>query len=358
MSGAIDTLAKVDLCCHFDGALPLPTLLRLAKARQRPEGGDLATLKRTLHATTLDKLQAGRAWVRTAFASEQELEDAATDLGRTLIDQTVIHVELHVDPLGFEHVDAGPLEVLCAIDRGLQACLTEREDVFLSWVLIADIRRDLDPTAADALVDAITLELEMPPKLGGLAVGFEGEKEAGLAALAATFERAKAAGLSRVVTAGEVTQGHNPVGKMRVKEAMSLGVQRVVGATAALLDPDATLKLRAHRLPVVVLPSAQVLWGATRSVATHPMRKMKEAGFFTTVGSGWPTLLHTSLAGEFEHLATHHHWRLDDVRNATTRAIEAAFMVPGLRFGLARTVETWRHRPLPTAAAKGDSWSL
>jgi adenosine deaminase len=358
MSNAIETLAKVDVCCHFDGALPEATLRRLANARNRPEAGDKATFQKAVLAKTWAELQAARQRVRTLFASEQELEDAAADLGRALVAQTIVHAEVVVDPLGFANVDLAPLDVLCAIDRGFQSVISEDEESFLSWVLIVELRRDVDSTAALALIEAVTADIELPPRLGGIAIAGEGEAQAGIAALTDVLKMAREKDLRVVATAGEECKGHNPVGKARVREALAAGVQRLVGGSAALLDPDATLQLRAHRLPIVVLPSAQVLHGAAKSLAQHPVRKMKDAGLFTVIGSGWPTLLGTSLAGEFEHLSQHHHWRLDDIRNVTNRAIEAAFMHPNLRFGLARTVETWRHRPLPNAAAKGDNWSL
>ena len=98
--------------------------------------------------------------------------------------------------------------------------------------------------------------------------------------------------------------------------------------------------------------------GAVRGMSSLPVRKMKDASLFVTVGSGWPTLTGTSLAGELELLAKNHQWRLDDVRNATTRAIEAAFMDATLRFQLARTIEIWRHRPMAPVAGKGDNWSM
>lgn len=154
------------------------------------------------------------------------------------------------------------------------------------------------------------------------------------------------------------SQPHDRGGKDRVAEALKLGAQRLIGGTAALQDQALVLQLRAHRLPVLLLPTAQVVTGAARSMAQHPLKKMKEAGIFTTIGTGWPTLLGTSLTAEFEALSKHHQWRLDDIRNATTRAVEAAFMGPTLRFQLARTIEIWRHRPFAGPAPKGDSWSL
>jgi adenosine deaminase len=229
--------------------------------------------------------------------------------------------------------------------------VTEEEDErFLSWVLVPELRRDQTAEEAETLVRSL-LEAELE-RVGGIAVS--GEGEAGLTALhlAGALNLAREAGLGRVVAAGD----HGP--KERVLEAIEMGAQRLTGATAALKDPALLLQLRAHRTPVVVLPTWQVTTAAARSMNSLPLRKLKEAGVFMALGTGWPTLLGTSMTGELEQMARWHHWRLDDMRNATTRAIEAAFMEPNLRFHLARRIEIWRHRPLAGPPNKSDNWSM
>lgn len=348
---AVDTLAKVDLCCHFDGALSPECLGKLALARGLPEGSDAQALATRLQARDLTTLLAARDWVRSLITTPDELHDAALDLGRRLVAETVVHVELFLDPLAFAATGLTPAEVLQTIDTGLMTSVTEEEDErFLSWVLVPELRRDLTAEQAEALVRSL-IEAELE-RLGGVAVS--GENEAGLTAthLAGALNLARKAGLGRVVAAGD----HGP--KERVTEALDLGAQRLTGATSALKDPALLLQLRAHRTPVVVLPTWQVTTAAARSMNSLPLRKLKEAGVFMALGTGWPTLLGTSMTAELEQMAKWHHWRLDDMRNATTRAIEAAFMHPNLRFHLARRIEIWRHRPLAGPPNKTDNWSM
>jgi adenosine deaminase len=348
---AVDTLAKVDLCCHFDGALSPGFLAKLALARGLPEGTDAQALQDRLQAKDLTSLLTARDWVRSLFTTGDELHEAALDLGRRLVTETVVHVELFVDPTAFAATGLAPAEVLRILDAGLMLSVTEEEDErFLSWVLVPELRRDQTAEEAETLVRSL-LEAELE-RVGGIAVS--GEGEAGLTALhlAGALNLAREAGLGRVVAAGD----HGP--KERVLEAIEMGAQRLTGATAALKDPALLLQLRAHRTPVVVLPTWQVTTAAARSMNSLPLRKLKEAGVFMALGTGWPTLLGTSMTGELEQMARWHHWRLDDMRNATTRAIEAAFMAPNLRFHLARRIEIWRHRPLAGPPNKSDNWSM
>jgi adenosine deaminase len=275
----------------------------------------------------------------------------------------VVHVEIFVDPLAFAGTGLAPAEVLAAIDRGLMTSVTEEEDErFLSWVLVPELRRDLPADAAESLVRALVVadrEREDPSsRWGGLAVSGEGEATQSALHLAGALALARELGEETQSLQGRVIAAGDQGGRERVAEALELGAQRIVGGTAALKDANMVLQLRAHRTPVCILPTWQVVSGAARSMASHPLRKMKEAGLFVVMGTGWPELLGTSMTGELEQMARYHNWRLDDMRNASTRAIEAAFMAPNLRFHLARRIEIWRHRPLAGPPNKSDSWSM
>ena len=124
---AVDSLAKVDLCCHFEGAVSSETLYRLAAEQNR--SWDAAPV------TDLATLADARRLVRGILRDEDALFEAALDLGRRMCAETVVHIELVVDPAGWPQLT--PAEVLGAIDRGLMQAVTEEEEErFLSWVLL------------------------------------------------------------------------------------------------------------------------------------------------------------------------------------------------------------------------------
>ncbi|MFZ4578836.1 MAG: adenosine deaminase family protein [Myxococcota bacterium] len=342
MATILDTLPKVDLYCHLDGALPVEGLAHLAALRGLPEGSDAEALANRIRCTDIAALESARAWVRGLLTSAEDLTTAGLLMGRRLIDEAVLHAEIVVDPTAYGHTSLAAWEVLAAVSAGLMEATQEREEAFLSWGLLVELRKDVDPEATAAMLRDVRVE-GVPGIAGVVLVGETGPIPT------EAWDLAKEAGLGRVVVAS---------GRAAVAEALQLGAQRIVGAVAAAQDPELVLPLRAHRLPIVACPTAQVLTGAAKSLATHPMRKMKDAGLFVVVATGWPTLCDTSMPRELEALAKHQGWRLDDARNATTRAIEAGFMDAKLRFHLARTVEIWRHRPMPGPVGKGDNWSL
>ncbi len=346
---SIDTLAKVDLYCVFDSAIHPSVLARWAerKGEAMPSPSELETAYRT---ATVAQIPERRAWVKGLLQSSADLTDAALDQARRLIAEVVVHVEWVIDLDILQVAGLSPADILIALDAGCTEAVTERDDVFLSWSFLVQFPEQCSHDDAVALVRGLASNPDVQ-HLGGFVVP-GGSKSLDWAVGA--FEACKELSLGRVVVAGDQRDA------ARVLSAIQLGAQRIVGGTAALGREDILLQLRAHRVPVVALPTAQVLGGvAPRGWPSLPLKKMKEAGLSTVLGSGWPTWLGSSLTSEMEQVSKHLHWRLDDLRNVTTRGVEAGFMAPNLRFSLARTVEIWRHRPLVQAQVKGgDPFAL
>lgn len=347
---SLDTLAKVDLFCYADGAVRPETLVRWI-GRQTGKEPLNAEALRMAKVEKIEEIADKRQWLRSLMTGPDDLTEAMADLARHYIAEVVVHVELVVDLPTLQLPGMTPSQVLSALDAGCELAVTERDDVFLSRMLLVEIPCDYTGEQAVALVDELIRD--RPPSFAGVVLADDPQGRP-LERFAEALQHAAAADLGRVALVGDRRDAG------RVQAALDLGVQRIVGGTVVLQRDELLVPMRARRMPIVALPTAQVLGGVVRGWQAHPIRKMKEAGLFTVVGSGWPTWLGMTLSEELEQVSRHQHWRLDDLRNLTTRAIEAAFMPPTLRFQLARTVEVWRHRPLVQAQAKsgGDPWSL
>lgn len=347
---SLDTLAKVDLFCYADGAIRPETLARWIgrQSGHEPLNAEAARLAKV---EKIEQIAEKRQWLRSLVTGEDDLTEAMADLARHYIASVVVHVELVVDLPTLLLPGMTAAQLLRALDAGCEVAVTERDDVFLSRAMLVEIPCDYNEEQALSLVEELIREA--PPNFRGVVLADDPQGRP-LARFAPALQRAAEADLGRVAIVGDRRDA------ARVQQALELGVQRIVGGTVAVQKDEVLTALRARRVPVVALPTAQVLGNVVRSWQAHPIRKMKEAGLFTVVGSGWPTWLGMTLSEELEQVSRHQHWRLDDLRNLTTRAIEAAFMPPTLRFQLARTVEVWRHRPLVQAQAKsgGDPWSL
>ncbi len=245
-------------------------------------------------------------------------------------------------------------------------------DGVLHGELVVDLREAPDPVAALQAMDAalqspdptapwsyaLLVALNGPwPELPELVRDAEvtsvrgvlATLDADLAALAPTWQQVQQAGWLRMV--------HAETGP-RLKQAFLLGFDRLVGGAGLLREPELLAHLRAHRLPVLLSPSAQLAEHAEATWAQHPLRLLTDAGVTTVIGSGWPQPVAASLSAELEAVSRHHHWKLEQLRTLMTRNAEAAAIAPEARFGIARQIEAWRHRPHAAPAAKGDGWSL
>ncbi len=345
MSSIIGTLPKVDLYCRLSGAMDLDFLGLLANEMDLPEGTDADALKAKVAFSDPSGLAKALQWSGALLSRPGAWELAGRRMGEKLIEDNVVHAEVHVDPTAG---GVSTVEVLDALDRGLENALEESEDAFLSWAFILEAQRGGDVGAFTETLESV-LHVR-PPRFSAIAL--MGDETLPAAPWEPVFETAESRGLGRIVQAG--LSG----GARQVREAVDLGATRLLHGLRAERDEDLTRHLRAHRLPVVVAPALEVRCGRARSLATHPMDKMKEAGLFVTPASGASGIIETSLSDQFELLSRHLKWRLDDMRNATARAIEAAGIDARLRFMLARAVENWRHRPKLTPGPTDDGYSL
>ena len=345
MSSIIATLPKVDLYCRLAGALDVEFLGLLAAECDLPEGNDEAALRKALSFADPAQFEAVMDWASGLLRRPGAWERAGHRIGNKLIADNVVHAELYVDvgPGGVEAVAA-----LEALDRGLVEALEEDEDAFLSWGFVLQARRGGDVGAFTSLLSTV-LEANLPRFV---AIALLGDEDLPAAEWAPVMELAKTHSLGRIVQAG--FSG----GNRQVQEAIDMGASRLLHALRADRDDGLALHLRAHRLPVVVAPELEVRCGRSRSLDKHPLARMREAGLFVVAASGAPGIMEVALSDQFELLSRHMKWRLDEMRNATARAIEAACIDARLRFTIARAVENWRHRPKLTPGPTDDGYSL
>ena len=278
---------------------------------------------------TLPKLDLGRRLARGLALGE--LTAAAALLREQWQAEGVLHGEVIVDLRDWTDTAAA----LQAIDAGMQTL-----DAATPWSYALIVALDAPwPELPELVLDA-----EVPSVRGVLATA-----DVELQALGETWQKVHAAGWQRMI--------HAERGP-RLKQAFTLGFERLVGGVGLMREADLLTHLRAHRLPVLLSPSAQLAEKSVASWAQHPLRQLTEAGVTTVIGSGWPQAVSPTLSAELESVSKHHHWRLEQLRTLMTRNAEAAAIAPEARFGIARQIESWRHRPHATPAAKGDGWTL
>jgi hypothetical protein len=278
---------------------------------------------------TLPKLDLGRRLTRGLALAE--LTPAVAEMRESWQADGVLHGELIVDLRDW----ADPVAALQAIDAGMQTLDAAAPWSYALLVAIDAPWLELRQVVEDAEVTTVR--------------GVLATDTADLQALPAMWQQLQQDGWRRLVAAET-----GP----RLKQAFALGFDRLVGGVGLTRETELVTHLRAHRLPVMLSPSAQIAEKTVASWAQHPLRQLTDAGVTTVLGSGWPQPVVKTLSTELEAVSRHHHWKLEQLRTLMTRNAEAAAIAPEARFGIARQIESWRHRPHAVPAAKGDGWTL
>ena len=141
---------------------------------------------------------------------------------------------------------------------------------------------------------------------------------------AGDYERAFAiaheAGLGCSVHAGE------HAGPESIRAALQLpGVVRISHGVRAVEDPSLVAELADRSITLEVCPTSNVVLGVFDSYEVHPLGALRAAGVPVTLGSDDPPYFSTSIGREYALAHERLGCSLDDLRDITETALDAAF---------------------------------
>ena len=286
---------KAELHVHLEGSIAPSTLLRLAK-RHRVD----------LPADTEEGL---RNWYRFRdFHHFIEVYVAITKCLRTVEDFELIVYEFGADMarqnIQYAEVTFSPSTHLWinGVDQdvwftGLTEGRRRVMDSFgceINWVFDL-VRNDYPELARFDYTTGVAIEGR---EEGVVAIGLGGMEEGyPPAPFVPWFDRARAAGLRSAPHAGE----HD--GPASIWGAIEdLGAERIGHGVRAIEDPKLVEYLAEHRIPLEISPTSNISLGLYPDAASHPLKRLYEAGVAVTVNSDDPPLFNTTLTGEMELL--------------------------------------------------------
>jgi adenosine deaminase len=231
----------------------------------------------------------------------------------------VRHAEVFFDPQGHTRRGVGIGTVVRGIVEGLRQA--EQAHGVTSRLILCFLR---DLPEADAMR---TLEAASPYLEHLSAVGLD-SSELGHppGKFARVFTAARERGLRRVAHAGE--EGPPEY----VREALDiLQVDRLDHGNRAMEDPALVARLRASQVALTVCPLSNLRLGGVATLASHPLRRMLEAGLRVTVNSDDPAYfggyVHDNLLAMITHLGLPGSQVMQLVRNSWL----GAFLEPAER---------------------------
>jgi adenosine deaminase len=138
-----------------------------------------------------------------------------------------------------------------------------------------------------------------------------------------TFQIVADAGLGCSVHAGE------HAGPASVRAALALpGVVRISHGVRAVEEPELVAELAARGIVLEVCPTSNVVLGVYAGYEDHPLPTLLAAGVPVTLGSDDPPYFGTTIGREYELAHDLLGCDLDDLRDITETALNAAFMGP------------------------------
>ena len=330
-------LPKVLLHEHLDGGLRESTLLELLQARGLPApaadvAGLAAWFDARAHAGSLEEYLRGFALTVAAMASPEALERVAFEAAEDARADGCVLAEFRIAPLLFEPHGVDADEAVAAMLRGLS------RSPLPSGLIVCAMRQEDDARIARAAELALRW-------LGRGVIAFDlAGPEAGWPAIrhARLLARLREAGMPLTLHAGEADAAQ------RVLEALQLGARRI-GHGVRLADllgtpacGPALKALREADAHLEVCPTSNVHTGAARSVATHPIRALWDAGVSLSFHTDNRLMSRLTHSLEAARLVAEAGFGWADLRRMGELAARASFLEQVHRDGACQALQGWQ----------------
>lgn len=330
-----EALPKVELHRHLEGSVRLQTLIAIAQeyGMEMPEY-DAEMLRPFVQMMPneqrdwqhfLAKFATIRQYFRSPEAIDRITREAVIDAAR----ENVRYMELRFTPKALSTVTkAPPQEVITWVCKAAQESAAENN---IEVRLIVSMNRHESITFGEQVLDAVLA----CDGYGIVGVDLAGQ-EAGFPAtlFRPVFLRAKAAGLGVTIHAGE-WQGADSVW-----DAIgNLAADRVGHGIRALEDVGIINVLVERGVTLEVCPTSNRDTGVVSSLANHPLPLLTFSGVRTTINTDDPLISNITLTDELFHAMHIMNLTVQDVKEATVRAAESAFLPADQRAALVNRLQ-------------------
>ena len=327
---AYGNFPKFELHLHLEGAAPPAFIRGLAKEKNIDihrifdDAGNYAfgnfTQFLQVYEAAVETLKTPEDYHRLTLAM---LEQSAA--------QGVIYTETFLSPdfCGGGEVAAWR-EFLQAIKEAADIAET-RDGIIMRGIVTAVRHLGPDKAKAAALCAAETA--------GDWLVGFGigGDERIGkLKDFSWSFDLAREAELHLTAHAGEWS------GPESVKDALSLGVERIGHGVRAIEDLALVDHLAENEIVLEVCPGSNIALGLYPDWQHHPIERLMDRGVKVTVSTDDPPFFHTTMSYEFERLADSYGWDDDVLRTLNETAAGAAFCDEPTRARLMKKLEQYQ----------------
>ena len=232
----------------------------------------------------------------------------------------VIYAELIASPDHGDLIGLAWPDMIKGVAEGIDEA---RRDFGIEARVIATIVRHYGIAQAEGVIERV-LNHPHPYVVG---FGIAGDENARPAAEFKTmFDRARAAGLKVSAHAGEAN------GPQSIRDALTVfGADRIGHGVRSVEDPALVAELARRGTVLEVCPSSNVEIGIYKDHASHPLRRLFDAGVKVTLGSDDPPFFFTSIGREYQIARDAYGFTLPELKTLTRNAIQGSFAEPALK---------------------------
>ena len=309
-------IPKAELHVHLEGSIRPATLLKLAERNGiRLPVQDEAGLQAFYQFHNFTQFIQVYMTITGCLRSVDDYRLASYEFGHDCARQNVRYAEVTFSILtNMRLTGLSWQDILSGLNAGREQA---RAEFGVEWRWVFDIVRDL-PTTQQAVLEIALAARDQ----GVVALGLGGNERGFPPRLfIETFERARQAGLPRVPHAGENE------GPGSIRGAIDLlHADRIGHGVRCIEDPAQVDTLRSRQIPLEICPTSNIRLGVYADYASHPLRRLWDAGLAVTVNSDDPPMFGTDLAHEYEILVEYFRFTADELARISLNGVQFSFL--------------------------------
>lgn len=330
LAGRIHRMPKAELHLHFEGAFRWTTVRELnPQARSLP---DVPPWIGKPFAGFEDFSAIFRDFILPATGTEERIERHMFEVLEDLARQNVQYAEPILSISSHMAQGLTVYQVLGSVRRGVErAQSTYPVEVKVMLGLNRGFPPSVEVTRAREAI-----ELAGPQGWGLVAgIDLQGDDRLGIdPEFVEFYGEAKRLGLRVKVHAGEMA-GPDVVRKAVEK----LGAEHLSHGVRAVEDPALLRQLSVRGVWFHVCPTSNVLLGVARDYATHPVRRLLDAGCNVTLNSDDPLLFGVTVTDEYLRAASEVRLSVEEIERLALNGFRASLLAQSERVESSREIE-------------------
>lgn len=310
----VATIPKAELHCHIEGAAS-PELVRHVGARHGIDLDGLFDADGAFAWHDFTSFLGAYDRASAVFRTPEDYRDLTFTYFSSLAAEGAIYGEIFISS---DHALASGLSYRDYVEGLAQGIRDAEASTGIIGRMIATGVRHYGPDRI--LAAAETVANEPHALVTGFGVAGD-ERMHHPRDFADAFRIAGEAGLGLTVHAGEFG------GPESVRDALDhLDVTRIGHGVRAIEDPELVKRLVDADIVLELCPGSNIALGLYPDIASHPYRRLRDAGVRVTISSDDPPYFGSSIGAEYSWLASEQGFSHAELAEATRTSIEAAFV--------------------------------